>query len=141
MTYREMAEELMRMHFSDFGAVPNGMAGASSAPGEDSVLFTLYHCEDGCLNPGDLAEKLHLTSGRIANILKRLEEKGLIVRKPGEHDRRRIAVCLTDLGERRARSYEEAFIDRAEAMLSGLGEEDAAEWVRLSKLISAAGGV
>ena len=48
-----------------------------SETGEEGVLFCLLH-SDGSLLPGELAARLDLTSGRIANILRSLESKGLV---------------------------------------------------------------
>ena len=40
-----------------------------------------------------------MTTGRIANILKVLEESDLVVRTPDALDKRRVQVALTDRGE------------------------------------------
>ena len=65
--------------------------------GENGVLFQLQN-NGGKLSSGELAESLDLTSGRIANILKSLEKKSLILRERDSSDRRHVMASLTDLG-------------------------------------------
>ena len=51
-------------------------------------------------SPGQLAEKLHLSSGAMTNRLDNLEEAGYIERTPDPNDRRGVMVTLTDKGDR-----------------------------------------
>ena len=46
-----------------------------------------------------LGEKLHLDSGTLTPVLKKLEEKGLIARKRDPQDERNLMVTLTEAGE------------------------------------------
>ena len=66
--------------------------------GENGVLCRLF-TNGGCLSSGELAQSLGLTSGRIANILKSLEQKGLVHRERAADDRRHVTAILTDLGK------------------------------------------
>jgi DNA-binding MarR family transcriptional regulator len=50
--------------------------------------------------PGKLAEKQDLSSGAMTNRLDRLEEAGLIRRRPDPKDRRSLHVELTDRGHK-----------------------------------------
>jgi DNA-binding MarR family transcriptional regulator len=50
--------------------------------------------------PGKLAEKQGLSSGAMTNRLDRLEEAGLIRRRPDPDDRRSLHVQLTDKGHK-----------------------------------------
>jgi DNA-binding MarR family transcriptional regulator len=50
------------------------------------------------LSPTDLSNELMLSSGAMTNRLDRLEERGLVARKPDLRDRRSILVELTDRG-------------------------------------------
>ena len=74
----------------------------SATRGESGVLLYLYHV-DRPMYPGELTEKLGLTTGRIANILKELERERLILRTPDVLDKRRVRVALTPEGEALAR--------------------------------------
>jgi hypothetical protein len=50
--------------------------------------------------PAKLAEVLHVDRGSITSVLKRLEARGLIRRKPDEEDGRRVSLTLTASGRK-----------------------------------------
>ena len=47
----------------------------------------------------ELGQKLRLDSGTLTPLLKRLEGKGLVLRKRGEHDERARVISLTTQGQ------------------------------------------
>lgn len=61
------------------------------------VMMVLW--EFGGMTEGELGEKVHLDSGTLAPLLKRLEKQGLINRIRPEHNERRLFLSLTDQGE------------------------------------------
>ena len=101
-----------------------------SETGEEGVLFCLLH-SDGSLQPGELAARLDLTSGRIANILRSLESKGLVQRESVDQDGRKMRVFLSESGKRYAARQEEITLSQQQALMEHLGEEDAREMLRL----------
>ncbi len=101
-----------------------------SETGEEGVLSCLLH-SDGSLLPGELAARLDLTSGRIANILRSLESKGLVQRENVEQDGRKMRVFLSESGKVHAARLEESTLSQHQALLEHLGEEDAREMLRL----------
>ncbi len=54
--------------------------------------------EDNILSPTQIHGKLMFTSGAITKVLKKLEEKGYIVRLDNKYDKRSKLVQLTDIG-------------------------------------------
>jgi DNA-binding MarR family transcriptional regulator len=58
-----------------------------------------------CATPGELAHKLDLSSGAMTSRVDRLEQAGLVQRRPDPEDRRGVRVELTDAGRER---YEKA---------------------------------
>ena len=101
-----------------------------SETGEEGVLSCLLH-SSGSLLPGELAARLDLTSGRIANILRSLENKGLIQRESVDQDGRKMRVFLSENGKVYAAQLEESTIAQQRALMKHLGEEDAGELLRL----------
>ena len=101
-----------------------------SETGEEGVLSCLLHCS-GSLLPGELAARLDLTSGRIANILRSLENKGFIQRESVDQDGRKMRVFLSEKGKIYAAHLEESTISQQRALMEHLGEEDACEMLRL----------
>ena len=74
------------------------------------VLICLLE-EDG-LTVGELGRRLHLDSGTLTPMLKRLEADGAIVRRRSTQDERRVEILLTAKG----RSYRKV-AKRARAMV------------------------
>ena len=99
--------------------------------GESLVLTGLLSHQEGVVHPSDLNRELHLSRPRITAALSALQRKGLIAMHRSPTDRRRIQVSITEagreiIGGRLVRM--EAYFDK---MLSGLGEADARELIRL----------
>ncbi len=62
------------------------------------VMMVLW--EFGGMTEGELGEKVHLDSGTLAPLLKRLEKQGLIDRVRPESNERKLFLSLTEQGER-----------------------------------------
>jgi DNA-binding MarR family transcriptional regulator len=62
------------------------------------VLLVLW--EEGRANVGRLCERLHLDSGTLSPLLKRLESVGYVTRERSAEDERRVEVVLTLAGKR-----------------------------------------
>ncbi len=92
--------------------------------GENAVLLCLLR-SGGSLLPGELAGKLALTSGRIANILRALEAKGLIHRLPEADDGRKMRAALTANGKALAQALEQDVSLRLDSLRDYLGDRDA----------------
>lgn len=69
--------------------------------GKFVLLFLLHGQPDG-LSPHELAERAGVTRATITGLLDGLERDGFIARRSGLEDRRKIAVVLTDLGQKSA---------------------------------------
>ena len=55
--------------------------------------------EFGSMMERELGAKVHLDSGTLAPLLKRLEKQGLVMRKRSEKDERNLLISLTEKGE------------------------------------------
>ena len=66
------------------------------------VLLTLWE-EDGA-RVSRIGERLHLDSGTLTPLLKRLESRGLVERRRSSEDERVVEVFLTAAGKRLKRS-------------------------------------
>lgn len=79
--------------------------------GEISVLGLLAY-NDGKLTSGDISKRLKLKTARVAAILRTLEEKGEIVRRQSDEDKRIVEVCLTQMGQMKCSSAIARLTDR-----------------------------
>ncbi len=103
-----------------------------NASGEYSILYLMYH-EPDPHSAGEFAERLDLSPGRVANVLKALEKKGLIERKKDPSDGRRTMVTLTQKGrEYICQTYTQA-IDVYHSLIEEIGEHDTREFLRITK--------
>jgi DNA-binding MarR family transcriptional regulator len=62
------------------------------------VLLVLW--EEGRTTVGRLCERLHLDSGTLSPLLKRLESIGYVTRERSTDDERRVEIALTTAGTR-----------------------------------------
>lgn len=60
------------------------------------VMLVLWEKE--CVSVGDLGQILHLDSGTLTPLLKRMETSGLISRSRDPNDERRVLISLKDKG-------------------------------------------
>ncbi len=106
--------------------------------GEYSALAILRSQggHDQELTPSALARATYVTTGGMANILRRLEVEGLVVGRPDPGDGRRVLMRLTDAGRKR---IDAAMPDVAKAELGlvrSLGSRERTSLVRgLSRLM------
>ena len=107
----------------------------ASASGEEGLLHYLAYKHDGVYS-GVLKDQLGVGSGRMADILRRLEEKELIVRSEDTEDSRRVVVHITELGRERAVSMNQRVLAWYGRLYEYLGEEDSRELIRLLKKLS-----
>lgn len=126
--FRQLANDL----FMEFGGMHARVSRLMdrSMSGEMAVMRALM-LAGGTLTPSDLADRAWVSSARIANILRALEQKGWIVREHSQTDRRRVNVSVTDKGREDIENNRQEFERRAASFLEQLGAEDTQEMVRL----------
>ncbi|WP_307781332.1 MarR family winged helix-turn-helix transcriptional regulator [Agilicoccus flavus] len=61
------------------------------------VMLALWE-RDG-VGVGELGERLHLDSGTLSPLLRRLEQRGLVTRRRDDPDGRRVEILLTPQGD------------------------------------------
>lgn len=98
--------------------------------GKTAVMRALM-LAGGTLTPSELADRAWVSSARIANILRALEQKGWIVREHSKTDRRRVNVSVTDKGREGIENNRQKFEKLTASFLEQLGAEDTQELVRL----------
>ncbi|MFI4852941.1 MAG: MarR family winged helix-turn-helix transcriptional regulator [Gimesia chilikensis] len=76
------------------------------------------------LTPTELMEAVMLSSGAMTNRIDRLEEQGLVERRPSPNDRRSLQVLLTAEGRKVVDEAVADRLDEAEGALCGLKAEE-----------------
>ena len=90
------------------------------------VLSALRRAAPDELSPGQLLAQTLVTSGTMTNRLDRLEERGLVRRRPDPHDARSVRVQITATGRRRVDAALRDLVAREAAILAALADADRA---------------
>ena len=88
------------------------------------------------INQKDFAEKVHVRPQSLGEMLTKMEENGLIVRKKDPSDGRAIHVDLTPAGEAAEPAHHEKVRKDIEARYAALTDEELAEYLRLTQKIN-----
>jgi DNA-binding MarR family transcriptional regulator len=75
------------------------------------------------LTPGALLRATLVTSGTMTNRIDRLAAAGLVRREPDPRDRRGVLVTLSERGQEVVDAALTDLLDREQALLAGLGED------------------
>ena len=102
--------------------------------GELGVLGYIHYTGGG-LTPSDISREFRISSARVANVLNALERKEYIERRSDREDRRKVRIFATEKGQHRTEGCIAAAVDQAQMMMEQLGEQDAAEVVRLMQRV------
>lgn len=105
-----------------------------SIRGEYGVLRYLLYVRDN-ESAGVLTEQLHVVPGRMTDILKSLEYKGLIERSRDIEDKRRVIVSITEKGRIEAEEKRKYISEEYQGLFRILGKEDTKELIRLLKVV------
>ena len=127
--YREWTRELLRFG-NDIGRMRPAPELSSNMRGMPMVMRALLVAK-APMSPSELARAAGVTDARIANILRTLEQKGLVTRTPAEHDRRRVEVSVTEKGREVSRRHFDEALVMVEDFLREMGEQDARDFVRV----------
>lgn len=96
-------------------------------------ILNYLHANGGTACPSKMSDAMQTSTARIAAALNGLEKKGWITREPDEEDRRKKLVQLTPKGAEYISNSKEKVYRNISKLLMELGEEDAAEYIRLTK--------
>lgn len=125
MTVHELMDasgRIMRLHRHP--EVSGAMRGAPLALRELALAA-------GPLSPGELKRACGLTEARIANILRALEDRGLVERRSQDADRRRVEVTLTERGRAEVDEHCGRVTTFIASLVRELGLADARELARI----------
>lgn len=103
-----------------------------SGRGEVFILRYLY-AKKAPASPSELSEALNSSTSRISAALRTLEKKGQIHREIDTSNRRFILVTITEEGRERVLTNMQRMQNYLISVLTEMGEEDATEFVRLSR--------
>ena len=99
--------------------------------------FVLSYLEqaDEEVYAGDLSKKLNVSTARIAALLKKMEQNGLITRYSSPEDARRTVVGITPAGIASVDEMRAQALHRIEFLLTQVSKEDLETYIRISQQI------
>lgn len=100
--------------------------------GSVGVLGALSHL-GGQATPGKLGQITGLSKGRVSNIIRALEEKGYVEKRPSPTDSRSVTVALSTKGHEVTDRHTNAMRAHVTSMLRQLGPRDAEDGVRVMR--------
>merc|ERR1711879_419633 len=127
MNYDELAREFMKKTFLN---KPPYRPMLSLSRGEMGTLLYLV-VESDNRTAGDIANRIGLSTGRMASVLNSLEQKECIIRNKAEDDKRKTIVSSTKKGQDLVHEHSDLVHKHITNMLRFLGNEDAKHFVRV----------
>ncbi len=97
--------------------------------GQSIVLCTV--CVQDGMTQSEIADQLALQGATVTNMLQRMEESGLVVRRRDPTDNRLVRVYVTDLGREKEKMIHEQFLDMQSVVFKDMSEDDRATLRRL----------
>ena len=122
-----------RFYTRKIGVLREGLPGSPLSLTEGRVIWELAQRERATAS--ELAAELGLDAGYLSRILAGFEQKGLIERRPSEHDGRRLIIALGETGQA---LYAAIDARSRETIAAMLGKLDGADQVRLVAALEAA---
>lgn len=84
---------------------------------------------------GDIAEGMNVSTARVAALLKKMEQNGLITRENSSSDARRTVVKITPKGRETVLEKRAEFLKKTELLIEKVGMKDLEEFIRISRKI------
>lgn len=109
-------------------------------PTEARALHVIYlmEAQTGAahVRPGCAAQQMHVTPSAMSQVLRTLNEKGLVDRGRDGEDYRAVAVCLTSEGRELAVKVDAEFSRRARELVEYVGVERMRSMIETMNLIA-----
>ncbi len=121
MDIQKTVHEMNQIHI-DHAKQLTQIANALSSSGESGVLLWLNQQEEDVFAT-DIIDHFGLTPGRVANIMKKLEDKGYVFRQHPNDDLRRSYIRLTETGRDFAEKLYQQMSENNENIINAFGEE------------------
>jgi MarR family transcriptional regulator, organic hydroperoxide resistance regulator len=88
-----------------------------------ATLLCRLFVQDG-MTQSEIADQLSVQGATVTNMLKRMEEAGLVRRERDHEDNRLVRVYLTDEGRHKERAIVSQFVKVEETIFDGFSEEE-----------------
>ena len=120
------------------GSVPHGHGRPGKPPAlrQEHLLHVLK--EHAGIRQKDLAELMHVRPQSLGELLDKVEDSGLLVRRRDPEDGRALLVELTEAGKTAEREHHKKVVETMNKRFGVLTDEELTVYLRLTKKINAA---
>ena len=132
MATKEQIEQVMA-RFMYSRPVNMGQTGFNNS-GMIGVLILLHHSSD-IVTAGRISEVLHISTARVAALIKKMVEKDLIVKETGVTDARVVEIRMTDHGREVIEDIQQERRERLGEIIDQVGMERLMEYFDTSAQI------
>ncbi len=87
------------------------------------------------MTAGSISKFMHVSTARVAVLLKKMETRGFICRTPGAEDARTVVVSLTATGLETVKKLRESFYRDIGVLIDTIGMDRLIEYTTISKEI------
>ena len=98
---------------------------------EDDFPFCQQHTPRKPVFVKDVSAHLHMSMPAVSQILRSLDEKGLIVRQMTKEDRRKVSLSLTKAGHAILNEVKTYYDTMISELIGMIGPEDIREFIRI----------
>ena len=104
---------------------------------QSKILSSLWDYENECMTFTDLSQKTGLANNTLTNMIKKLEEQGLVSLEACKIDKRKRYVSLTELGKAQKEIGDEVSYELGEQFYKGFSSKEVAQFeAYLERIIS-----
>jgi MarR family transcriptional regulator, organic hydroperoxide resistance regulator len=115
--------ELLAQVTQAFRTVSDGFMDQIDIHRAQGFLLCRLFVKDG-MTQSELADQLAVQGATVTNMLQRMEETGLVVRRRDDDDNRLVRVYLTEMGREKERSINEQFMTMEAKIFGGISPEN-----------------
>ena len=95
---------------------------------QSKILSSLWYYENECMTFTDLSQKTGLANNTLTNMIKKLEEQGLVSLEACKIDKRKRYVSLTELGKAQKEIGDEVSYELGEQFYKGFSTQEISEF-------------
>lgn len=96
------------------------------------VLIYLYRTNETA-TAGTISKVMHITTGRVSVLIRKMVEKGLITRETGKEDARVTEISITDKGRQIVEELQQQRNDQMGQLIDTIGMERLRAYIETSK--------
>lgn len=131
--YVATVRRFSRFYTRRIGLLHEGLLGGPLSLAEGRLVYEL--AQRGTSNAKELGAELDLDSGYLSRLLRGLEERGILSKRPSSEDGRQVLLSLTEAGQEAFNSIDARSREEVDAMLARLSP---AQQCRLAMVLAEA---